>query len=184
MEYAAEARQELRIRKNVTYLVLDNVSRNASHRREELEMFPGRQQIEENVVLRAHPRHAANHMHVVRISHVITEYQGRASRWRRQSRQYVEQSRFARTVVPQDRCDLALVDGKIDAVDCLDLGSPALAVRLVEVDDANGLAALHLAHDRLDVAIRVFPRDEAVGLAVDGGTWRWGLVAIIGRCDT
>lgn len=148
------------------YLVSYHRARNAAHCGEEFEVLARRQQIEEDVVLRADPGHAAYRPHVVGIAHVVAEYEGGAG-WRRgQTREDVEEGGLAGAVVAEDGGDLTLVDGEIDAVHRLDLRMPALVERFVEVGYPDRFAALHLAHHRLHVAVRLLARNERVRLAV------------------
>lgn len=117
-------------------------------------------------MLRTDAGHAADRPHVVGIAHVVAEYERGAGGGRGQAREDVEEGGLAGAVVAEYRGDLALVDGQVDAVHRLGLRAPALVIRLVEVGYPDRLAALHLAHHRLHVAIRLLAGDEEIRLAV------------------
>lgn len=153
------------------YLVLYHRAWNAAHGGEELEVLARRQQIEEDIVLRTDSRHAAYRSHIVGVADVVAEYESGAGGRCGQTRENVEESGLAGAVVSEDGGDLALVNGQIDAVHGLGLRALALVVRFVEIGYPDRLAALHLAHHRLHVAIRFLARDERVRLAVR----RWHL---------
>lgn len=149
-----------------TYLMSYHRAWNAAHCSKELEVLARCQQIKEDVVLRANPGHAAYRPHVVGIAHIVAEYESGAGCRCGQAREDVEESGLTSAVVAKDGGDLTLVDSKIDAVHCLDFRTSALVERLVEVGYPDRFAALHLAHHRLHVAIRLLARDERIRLAV------------------
>lgn len=156
----------IRMRLLSTYLMSYHRARNAAHCGKEFEVLARRQQVEEDVVLRTDPGHAAYRPHVVGIAHIVAEYKGGAGcRWG-QTREDVEEGGLAGAVVAEDGGDLTLVDSEVDAVHRLNLRTPALVERFVEVGYPDRLAALHLAHHRLHVAIRLLARNERVRLAV------------------
>lgn len=139
---------------------------NATHRGEKLEVLARRQQIEKDVMLRTDSGHAAYCSHVVGIAHIVAEYESGAGCRCGQAREDVEESGLAGTVVTENGGDLTLIDSQIDAVYCLDLWTPALMERFVEVSYPDRFAALHLADYRLHVTIRLFARNERIRLAV------------------
>lgn len=146
---------------------------NTTHGSEEFKVLTWSQQIEKDIMLRADPRHAAYRSHIVGVAHIIAEYESCASgRWS-QTRENVEKSGFAGAVMSEDGGDLALVNGKIDAVHSLDLRFPAFVIWFVEIGYSDCFAALHFAYYWLHVAIRFFARDEGVWLAV-----RWWYLKI------
>lgn len=148
------------------YLVLYDRARYTAYRGEELEVLARRQQVEEDVVLRAYAGHAADRPHVVAVTHVVAEDQSGAGGGRGEAREDVEEGGLAGAVVAEYSGDLALVDGQIDAVHRLGLWAPALLVRLVQIGYPDRLATLHLAHHRLYVAVCLLAGDEGVRLAI------------------
>lgn len=149
-----------------TYLVSYHRAWNATHCGKEFEVLARRQQIKEDVVLWADSGHTAYRPHVVRIAHIVTEYEGGARCRCGQTREDVEEGGLAGAVVAQDGGDLTLIDSKIDTVHRFDLWTPAFVERFVEVGYPNRFAALHFAHYRLHVAIRLLARNERVRLAI------------------
>lgn len=155
----------------LAYLVLYHRARYAAYRGEELQVLARRQQVEKDIVLRTYAGHAADRPHVVGVTHVVAEDQSGAGRGRGEAREDVEEGGLAGAVVAENSGDLALVDGQIDAVHRFDLRASALVIRLVQVGYPDRLAALHLAHHRLNVAVRLLAGDEGIRLAVR----RWNL---------
>lgn len=91
--------------------MLNHRARDSTHRSEELEMLARCQQIEEDVMLRTDTGHAADRPHIVRVTHIIAEYERGAGGWGGQAREYVKKSGLASAVVAEYRGDLTLVDG-------------------------------------------------------------------------
>lgn len=144
------------------YLVLYHRAWNSTHGGEVFEMLARRQQIEKDVVLRTDSCHAAYRPHVVRVADIVAEYEGGAGSRCGKTRENVEEGGLAGAIVSEDGGDLPLVDGQIDAVHSLGLRTLAFVIRFVEIGYPDGLAALHFAHHRLHVAIRLLARNERV----------------------
>lgn len=153
------------------YLVSYHRAWNATHCCEELEMLTRRQQIEKDVVLRTDAGHAAYRPHIIRIAHVIPEYEGGTRCRCSQTREDVEESGLTGAVVAENGSNLTLVDSQINAVHCLGLRTFTLVKRFVEVGYPDRFATLHLAHYRLYIAIRLFAWDERIRFAIR----RWHL---------